>query len=165
MKKILFIALILIGINTNAQNHEVKIDVLDMVAFKTLDLTYQYNLNEESSVGLSVFTPLSDGKYLFEDESISSFRITPYYRHYFQLAGSNNFFADAFLTINSGTNYTQDISEKDYTDGAFGFNVGKAYISPRGFVLEGFIGGGRNLFESDGPDFIIRLGVNAGYRF
>jgi len=166
MKNIIIAIVLFFSITINAQSHEVKLDVLDVIAFKTLDVTYQFNINEESSVGVSLYTPLSDNRYIFDDDIEESFRFTPYYRHYFQLGIAGNFFADAFLSINSGTFFAQDASEKKYTDGAFGFNVGKAYISPRGFVLEGFVGGGRNLFESEGaPNFIANFAVNLGYRF
>ncbi|MEE9348455.1 MAG: DUF3575 domain-containing protein [Flavobacteriaceae bacterium] len=166
MKYSSLIIVFLLSFNLSAQQHEVKLDVLDLVAFKTLDITYQFNLNEESSVGISLYTPLSDNEYVFDNDIKESFRLTPYYRHYFQLGYAGNFFADAFLSINSGTLFLQDISEMKYTDGAFGFNIGKAYISPRGFVLEALVGGGRNLFESEGsPNFIANFAINLGYRF
>ena len=169
MKKIVFILLFgIIGLNVNAQQHEVKLDVFDMVAFKSLDVTYMYILNEESGVGASLFMPLSEKKNIFNYNE--DFTFTPFYRQYFPLGPVENIFAEAFIAINSGRDiYTDDLNavkERKYTDGAFGFAVGKSYISPRGFVAEAFIGAGRNLFDSPGsPSFVPRIGINLGFRF
>ena len=165
MKKVLTIlAFILIGFNLNAQEHEVKLDVFDLIAFKSLDATYQYILNEESAVGVSIFMPLSDNKNIFDYNE--NFSITPFYRQYFPLGSVENIFAEAFISINSGEGENDDDEFVKYTDGAFGFAVGKSYISPRGFVAEAMIGAGRNLFDTPGsPGMVPRIGINLGYRF
>ncbi len=173
MKKLAIISLLILGgLNMNAQQHEAKIDVLDLVAFKSLDVTYQYLLNEESAAGLSLYVPLSDNNNIFSHKV--KFTITPFYRQYFPLGAVENIFAEAFFAVNSGT-FEESIndgtgntitSKIDYTDGAFGFAVGKAYVSPRGFVAEAFVGAGRNLFDTKGsPSFVPRIGINLGYRF
>jgi len=163
-KALLVIVLSFIGINLTAQQHEVKLDVFDMVAFRSLDVTYQYILNEESAVGLSFFTPLTANKNIFNyNEDLS---ITPFYRQYFPIGPVENVFAEAFFAINSGTGDNDDDVSVKYTDGAFGFAVGKSFISPRGFVAEALIGAGRNLFDSPGaPNLVPRIGVNFGFRF
>jgi hypothetical protein len=165
MKKIVFILLFgIIGINVSAQQHEVKVDVFDMIAFKSLDATYMYILNEESGVGASIFMPLSGKKNIFNYNE--DFTFTPFYRQYFPLGPVENIFAEAFFALNSGEGFNDDDEFVKYTDGAFGFAVGKSYISPRGFVAEAFIGAGRNLFDSPGsPSFVPRIGVNLGFRF
>jgi len=167
MKKIiLIILLIIVGLNVNAQQHEVKIDVFDMVAFKSLDATYMYILNEESGVGVSIFMPLSDKANIFNYNE--TFTLTPFYRQYFPLGPVENVFAEAFFAINSGEDFNDANEFVKYTDGAFGFAVGKSYISPRGFVAEAFIGAGRNLFDSSNgasPSFVPRIGINLGFRF
>ena len=165
MKKIvLIVVLAFMGINLNAQQHEVKVDVFDLIAFKSLDATYMYILNEESGVGASIFMPLSGKKNVFNYNE--NFTFTPFYRQYFPLGPVENVFAEAFFAINSGEGFDDNNAFVKYTDGAFGFDVGKAYVSPRGFVAEAFIGAGRNLFASPGaPNFVPRLGVNLGFRF
>ena len=165
MKKIVFILLLsIIGINLNAQQHEVKVDVFDMIAFKSLDATYMYILNEESGVGASIFMPLSDKQNIFSYNE--NFTLTPFYRQYFPLGPVENVFAEAFFSLNSGEGFNDDNEFVKYTDGAFGFAVGKAYVSPRGFVAEAFIGAGRNLFASPGsPNLVPRIGLNLGFRF
>lgn len=165
MKKIILIGLIVfIGISANAQKHEAKLDVFNLIAFKSLETTYMYILNEESGAGISVFMRLADKESIFGfDRKLA---VTPFYRQYFPLGAVENVFAEAFFSINSGDGLNDANQLVEYTDGSFGFAVGKSYISPRGFVAEVFVGAGRNLFESPGaPNFTSRIGVNLGFRF
>ena len=165
MKKIVFLILIAFtGININAQQHEVKVDVFDLVTFKSLETTYMYILNEESGVGMSVFMRLAEKKNIFNYNEKMSF--TPFYRQYFPLGAVDNVFAEAFFSINSGEGLNDKKENVKYTDGAFGFAIGKSYITPRGFVAEAFVGAGRNLFDTQGaPNLVPRIGINLGFRF
>lgn len=173
MKKIFFILFTCIGLGLFAQNHEVKLDVFDLTIFKSLDISYQYILNEESAVGISIFKNLSDKDNIFNYRE--EFTITPYYRQYFPLGNVENVFIEGFFAINSGKDFVGDRTidgtfeeahSIDYTDGAFGFTVGKSFVSPRGFVLDLYAGLGRNLFDSEGsPSIVPRLGINTGFRF
>ena len=177
MKKILVVLIAIISFKSIAQEHEIKLDVFDLAVFKSLDITYMYILNEESGVGISVLKNLSDSNNIFNYRE--DFTITPFYRQYFSLGATENVYAEGFLAINSGKDFykeeilldgvgTGEYQEKElkYTDGAFGFVIGKSFISPRGFVLDLYAGIGRNLFDSDGsPSFVPRIGINAGFRF
>ncbi len=174
MKKIVFIAFLVISFIANAQQkHEAKLDIFDLAAFKAIDVTYQYILNEESAAGVSIFKSLADKDNIFGYRE--EFSITPFYRQYFPLGAVENVFVEAFFAINSGvktigvldviTNENVDTDFK-YTNGAFGLAGGKSFISPRGFVLDVYIGLGRNLFNNQySPNLVPRIGVNAGYRF
>lgn len=177
MKKLVLLLIVLISMSAQAQ-HEVKADVFDLIVFKSLDISYQYNFNEEASVGLSYYNSLSEKKNIFG--RIEDFAITPYYRQYFPLGGVENIFVEGFFAINSGKDFedkeilnnlgegTGDYEEItiNYTDGAFGLVIGKSFISPRGFVLDLYAGLGRNLFDSEGaPSVVPRLGINTGFRF
>lgn len=166
MKKYIIVALlILIGISVNAQKHEVKLDIFDLIAFKALDGTYQYILNEESAVGISFFASLADKKNIFNYRE--DFTVTPFYRQYFPVGALENVFVEGFFAINTGTGTSDDgFRQVNYTDGAFGLAGGKSFISPRGFVLDLYVGLGRNLFESEGaPNLVPRIGINTGFRF
>jgi len=169
MKKLVLIVLMFVAFSVKAQEHEVKLDVLDLAIFKSVDISYQYILNEESAVGLSILKNLSNTDNIFDYRE--DFVITPFYRQYFDFSGMNNVYGEAFFAINSG----RDFVDKDndgvdetikYTDAAFGLVVGKSYISPRGFVLDLYAGLGRNLFDAEGsPTLVPRIGINAGFRF
>ena len=169
MKKMVLVVLVLIGLNINAQEHEVKLDLLDLAVFKSVDLTYQYILNEESAVGLSVLKNLSNTDNIFDYRE--DFVITPFYRQYFDFTGMSNVYGEAFFAINSGRDFKDTDNDGvdeaiKYTDGAFGLAVGKSYVSPRGFVLDLYAGLGRNLFDAKGsPTLVPRIGINAGFRF
>ncbi len=169
MKKLVIVLFILVGLNAKAQEHEVKLDLLDIAVFKSLDLTYQYILNEESAVGISVLKNLSDSNNIFNYRE--DFVLTPFYRQYFDFAGMNNVYGEAFFAINSGRDFVDSNNDGvdetiKYTDGAFGLVAGKSFVSPRGFVLDIYAGIGRNLFNAEGaPTIVPRVGINAGFRF
>jgi len=94
--------------------------------------------------------------------------ITPYYRHYFTTSAEWNLFGEGFVGINSGKKETiknsgnYDIS---YTDGALGVAVGMKYFASGGLVIDVYGGLGRNLFGTDSPVIVPRLGLNVGWRF
>jgi len=167
-KKFILLTVILFSLTTNAQKHEIKFDIFDLIAFTSLDVSYSYILNEEAAVGVSIFSNLTNSDNIFgEQEELT---ITPYYRQYFPLGGFKNVFVEGFFAINSGKDFItlEDETKKevDYTDGAFGLVLGRSYVTPRGFVFEFYGGLGRNLFDSEGaPSIVPRLGINTGFRF
>jgi hypothetical protein len=169
MKRLVLFALVLFSLNSIAQEHEVKLDVLDLAIFKSVDLTYQYIINEESAVGMSVLKNLSNSNNIFNYRE--DFVITPFYRQYFDFAGMDNVYGEAFFAINSGRDFVDSNNDGvketiKYTDGAFGLVAGKSFVSPRGFVLDLYAGLGRNLFNAEGaPTIVPRIGINAGFRF
>lgn len=166
MKKIILAVVLLVSSYIKAQQ-EVKIDIADALVMKTLELSYEYYLSEQSSVGISAL-------FNFEKKS-SDFRynenqmFTPYFRHYFTSNRNWNHFGEIFLGVNSGDreidlgNNTK--TYKKYTDGALGIAVGSKYISNGGFVVGVYAGLGRNMFASDSYSLVPRAGVNVGYRF
>ena len=66
--------------------NEAKLNVFNALIFKSLDLTYEYLINDESSVGLSFMVNLNDD---FSDGPTynEEYSITPYYRHFFSRKG------------------------------------------------------------------------------
>ena len=157
MKKIVLIILIFASSFVKAQQ-EVSVDLLDALVLKTLELKYEYYINQQSSVGIYALFNFND-----EDSDINyneDTLFTPYFRHYFSEINSISYFGEVFLGISSG-----ERRGIDYTDGAIGVSGGAKYVSDGGLVLEGNIGIGRNLFNSNSPEIVPRFGVNIGYRF
>ncbi|CAL2058605.1 DUF3575 domain-containing protein [Tenacibaculum sp. 190524A05c] len=158
MKKIVAIVAVLMSFFTQAQQ-EISVDLGDALVMKTLEVTYEYYLAEQSSVGVSAL-------FNFEGRS-SDFRynedsmITPFFRHYFTTAQNWNYFGEIFLGVNNG--------EKDngtkYTDGALGVSVGTKYVSNGGLMVSVLGGIGRNMFSDNSPAIVPRVGLNIGYRF
>ncbi|CAM1350372.1 DUF3575 domain-containing protein [Tenacibaculum insulae] len=167
MKKIFLIAMFAVGSFAQAQQ-EVKIDILDALALKTVEVSYEYYTSESSSIGVS-------GLINFEKKS-ADFRyneewmITPYFRHYFTSNSNWNYFGEVFLGINKGEREIDLIGSsakqyKEYTDGALGIALGSKYVSSGGFVVDVYGGLGRNMFSSESRSVVPRVGVNLGYRF
>jgi hypothetical protein len=136
---------------------EIKLDIADALIIRSLEFSYESYLTENSSYGVSALFNLAkqDVSFRYNENTM----ITPYYRHYFTTDKTWNFFGEGFFGINSG----KDEGEK-YTDGALGVAVGTKYIASGGLVI-GFYGGvGRNLFGTDSPTLVPRIGFNIGWR-
>lgn len=154
---------------TEFKRNELKGNAL-MLVLGAFEGTYERILNEESAVGVSLFTS-------YDKNIDTKFSLTPYYRFYFGKKTAAGFFAEGFGMINNydfstynynnGVNPTND--EGNVTDFALGFGIGGKWITKRGFVFEINSGVGRNLFnnESSYNDFEIvgRGGISLGYRF
>ena len=157
MKKIFLIAVLFASSFIQAQQ-EVKVDILDALALKTVEVSYEHYTASSSSIGISA---------LFNFEKIASdFRyneewmITPYFRHYFTNNNNWNYFGEIFLGINNGNK-----NNSEYIDGALGVAIGSKYVSSGGFVIDVYAGLGRNMFTSESRSVVPRVGINLGYRF
>ncbi len=166
MKRIL-ILFIFIGTFTQAQQ-EMRLDISDALIMKTLEVSYEVSLNEESSVGAS---------FLYNFERNLKFRynerlmVTPYFRYYLPFSPSslsNNFkfFGELFLGINKGEKDNDDSTQTvNYTDGALGIAGGIKYVSKQNFVFDAHAGIGRNFFSEHSIAIVPRIGVSVGYQF
>lgn len=165
MKKIFLTVTILIS-SLGFSQQEIKLDVVDALIIKSLEFSYENYLTENSSVGISALFNLAkqDVGFRYNENSM----ITPYYRHYFTTNAQWNFFGEGFLGINSGKKESiKNSNDYDikYTDGALGLAVGMKYIATGGLVIDIYGGLGRNLFGSDSPIIVPRIGLNVGWRF
>jgi len=172
MKKILFAVILLNLTYTFAQEvsfepkNEIRLNAFNLISFKWLDISYEYVLNEESTIGISVINKLGNEWTGFDTKR--TYSITPYYRHFFSSSYAKGFFMEGFAKINGGykKDYTNSIEgEVKYNDVAFGIGTGAKFISRRGFVGEINAGLGRNLFNADAPEIVGRAGISFGYRF
>lgn len=184
MKKIITFTLLFIATSTFAQevtkkekSHELKLDAFNTLIFKSLNGSYEFLIDDESSVGLSVLINLNDDNSDGPDYS-ETLAITPYYRRFFSSKYAWGFFLEGFAMYN-----VQDIDNYDYscTSGvyscssddkisnfALGISLGSKFVSRKGFAFEFYAGVGRNLFTSDSynsTEFVPRLGALFGYRF
>ena len=181
MKKITLLAILcIVSLSINAQenedqnyskNHEVKLNMSNLIGFKWLDVGYERILNEESSIGIGTLISLDhqiDGI-----DEYRTFSITPYYRHFFSSKYARGFFVEVFSMLHSGTeenyysnSYPYDsLAEEKYTDLAAGISVGGKFVTKRGFITEIYIGIGRDLLGNSGIEVVGRGGVSIGYRF
>ncbi|MDG2356984.1 MAG: DUF3575 domain-containing protein [Polaribacter sp.] len=165
MKKLLLIVG-LISSTVAYSQHEIKIDIADALVIRSVEFSYENYLTEESSFGISALFNLAKQDLSFRyNENIM---ITPYYRHYFSTNKQWNFFGEGFVGINSGKkegSKNSNIYDEKYTDAALGVAVGSKYIATGGLIIDAYIGVGRNLFGSNSPLLVPRVGCNIGWRF
>ncbi len=162
MKKILLVFGLLIS-SLGYSQQEVKLDIADALVIRSLEFSYENYLSEESSFGISALFNLAkqDISFRYNENTM----ITPYYRHYFTTNEQWNFFGEGFIGINSGKAKSDSgIYDVKYTDGALGVAVGTKYIASGGLVIDLYAGLGRNLFGSDSPILVPRVGLNVGWR-
>lgn len=164
MKKFIIVFTLFITSFSFSQN-EIKLDVADALVIRSLEVSYEKYTSDNSSFGVSALFNLAKQDVSFRYNE--NLMITPFYRHYFTTEAHWNFFGEGFLGINSGKEESVNGSgnyDVKYTDGALGLAVGLKYVSTGGLVIDVHAGIGRNLFGSDSPVLVPRLGVNVGWR-
>ncbi|WP_299062600.1 hypothetical protein [uncultured Polaribacter sp.] len=164
MKKLILAFVLMLGSISYAQ-HEIKVDIADAIIIKNLDFSYERYLSESSSFGISLAFNIADQEDSFRYNE--NMMITPYFRNYFSTGEKWNFFGEAFIGVNSGKKETIEDSNDfniSYTDAALGVVVGTKFVSSGGFTIDLFGGIGRNMFSSDSPTLVPRLGLNIGWR-
>ena len=186
MKKLILIPLLLLTLHSFSQetvekkkSHEVKLNVFNTLIFKSLEGSYEYLINKESSVGIALMVNLNDD-YYEGGQYNEMFALTPFYRRFFSRKYAWGFFMEAFGMFNKQQNqyyentdpidgsYRSTTIDKDTNNFALGVAIGGKFVSQKGFAFEFFGGVGRNLFTSDSRynyEFVPRLGVSFGYRF
>ena len=151
---------------SSAQTNEIKVDIFDILALLALDISFEHNLNTESSIGISALYNFAKPNMSFRYEQ--EFSLTPYYRQTFFKKGNINYFGEFFGSINSG-NRTADLADGEdskYTDFALGVGFGGKYVTANGFVADIHAGIGRNLFNIDNSAGIVpRVGISIGKEF
>ena len=162
MKKLIVVLFLFAGVLAKAQQ-EIKVDFADAIVMKTLEISYEYYLSDQSSIGLSALFNLEKQSAKFRYNENQMF--TPYFRHYLTSNKNWNHFGEVFLGINSGKRKLDNGALKQYTDGALGVAFGSKYVSNGGLLLGGYVGIGRNLFTPDSYAAVPRIGLNIGYRF
>ena len=157
MKKLLLVFTIFAS-SFGYSQQEIKLDLADALIIRSLEFSYENYLTEDSSFGISALFNLAKESVSFRYNENSM--ITPYYRHYFTTNATWNFFGEGFVGINSGKE-----NGAKYTDGALGVAVGTKYIANGGLIIDLYAGAGRNLFGTDSPVIVPRIGLNVGWRF
>jgi hypothetical protein len=165
MKKI-FLAITILISSYGFSQQEIKLDISDALIIRSLEFSYEKYLTEESSIGVSALFNLTkqDVGFRYNENTM----ITPFYRHYFTTNAQWNFFGEGFLGINSGkreSKTTPGLYDRKHTDGALGVAVGMKHVTKDGLVIDVYGGLGRNLFGSDSPVIVPRIGLNVGWRF
>ena len=171
MKKNIFLLVLMVSLTISAQSNQIKVDLFDVIALKTLDVSYERQLNNEASVGLSTFINFESRNTKFRYKQ--DFQITPYFRQIITRTGSFDIFGELFGSLNFGKTKQSINAEKlvvkqarNYSDFALGLGLGARHISENGYIFGANIDIGRNLFNTRlSPQFIPRLGISVGKQF
>ncbi|MCJ7468351.1 MAG: hypothetical protein MUO53_16860 [Maribacter sp.] len=145
--------------------HEVKFNIGLFLATTTVEGSYEYFLNEDTSVGGTLYF---DGK---ATDFNGNFGIGPNFRAYFGFAPRSGFFAEAFGLYYTGEDEIPDniigARNNDYSTLAIGLGVGNKWLTrSEKFSLEINGGLGRNVNAADFQDaFMYRFGLSIGFRF
>ncbi len=160
--------------NPSFQRNELKLN-LPMTIFASYpEISYERLLNSDISVGASLGLRVSDG----QDYPLK-FSLTPHFRWFFggSYTSLQKMAAGFFIELNSAVFTRDDLwswydSESSGYSGyrketkfgaGFGLALGWKYVSTNNWVGEVYLGGGRDLANSD--QGYARFGVSIGKRF
>jgi len=150
----------------NDVNHEIKFNIGLFMVNSTIEGSYEYFLNEDTSIGGTIYSD-SDA-----DDYNGNFGIGPNFRAYFGYQPRSGVFAEVFGLYYTGEEPQEDpdsmrVIANDYNTLALGLGIGNKWVTQsERFSIEGFAGVGRNINEASFQDtFMYRLGVSIGFRF
>ena len=161
--------------NPYKKDNEIKINAVFLLV-GAFEPSYERNLTESSSVGVSMFIPFDKENF---DTDINYY-VSPYYRIFFGEKYAAGFFLEGFGMVSSyeernsffsGNEFDPTITteENRFTNVALGFGLGGKWVTKSGFVFELSSSVGRNLINNsrDNQDyqFVGKFGFNVGYRF
>ena len=153
-------------------SNEFKVDLLDLLASTSFDITYERIKDPYSSFGASMYINLTDDN--SSANWVDQFSLTPFYRFYFfnkKDYGGAGFFAEIFSKFSSmkydveyynynpdpnqpGIDYWEIMEETGFSI-ALGAGIGQKWINKKGWTFEINFGVGRFLTnDSENDDYI-----------
>ena len=168
-------------------SNEIKLDLIDIIAYPAFNITYEKIKNPYNSFGASLFINFSGE---VNADWVDNFSLTPFYRFYFfnkKDYGGAGFFAEVFSKFSSGkseyTIYYEDqlpglprwesdtISQFDI---ALGASIGQKWVNKMGWTFEINFGVGRFITNNQTDDYngyysrpeaTVKGGLSIGKRF
>jgi hypothetical protein len=172
MKKLCIVILFLSASLASAQayprinnDNELKFNIGLFLASSTVEGSYEYFFNEDTSIGGTIY---------FDSDATDyngDFGIGPNLRAYFGYTPRSGFFAEAFGLYYTGEDKISDnnlgVRNNDYSTTALGLGVGNKWVTQSDkFSMEISAGLGRNINPEDFQDtFMFRGGFSLGFRF
>ena len=166
MKKLFFILLLLGNlcygqleeISLSKNRTEIKLNALS-VSLGTVDVEFERTLNENSSIGVSLFSKFEeDGTYTFVDYDGG---ISGFYRYFFSKKYARGFFLEGFSTFHN-TRIKQDEIKNNLL---IGLGIGYKHVFKNNIILQAHFGMGRNMFDTGQETINGKAGISIGYRF
>jgi len=146
-------------------NNELKFNIGLFLASSTVEGSYEYFFNEDTSIG---------GTLYFDNDALDyngNFGIGPNLRAYFGYVPRSGFFAEAFGLYYTGEdeipNNNLGVRNNDYSTTALGLGIGNKWVTQSdNFSIEVSAGLGRNVNPEVFQDtFMFRAGFSLGFRF
>lgn len=167
--------------------NEIKLDLIDIIAYPAFDITYEKIKNPYNSFGASLFINFSSEQ---NSDWVDKFSLTPYYRFYFfnkKDFGGAGFFAEVFSKFSSGRteyNIYYEVQPSGFSrwesetinqfDIALGASIGQKWVNKMGWTLEVNFGVGRFITNNQNEDYngyysrpeaTLKGGLSIGKRF
>jgi len=142
---------------------ELKVNGLYLI-IGAFEIDYEYILNDESSVGVSVTAVFEDSDY--------NWGITPHYRLFFGKQPAQGFFVEGHASLFNAETYDYiynpnggQVLRENITTGGIGIAVGGKFRTSRNVIVEVNGGIGRIFSDSLFDTVYPRFGINIGKRF
>ncbi len=174
-KIVVFILFLVFGISKAQESlpvNECRIGALKGITIATVSLSYERIIKQDMGLGATI-------DFNFSNSNYPQFVFTPYYRFYFldtKVLGVKGLFVETFASVVNDNKEEEEYGdvhsayvypERNYTDLALGFSVGKKWVHKHNFVFEINAGIGRFLgLDKHNPEvYFPRFGMSLGYRF
>tara|TARA_R110002074_G_scaffold197610_6_gene364798 strand:+ start:68176 stop:68697 length:522 start_codon:yes stop_codon:yes gene_type:complete len=150
---------------SNLNSQEIKFNFGQFLVTTTVEASYEYYLNEDTSLGGTIY---------FNGDATDyngNFGIGPNFRAYFGYEPRSGFFAEVFGLYYTGEDdvVSQELGNRnyDYSTTAIGLGAGSKWNTrSQRFIIEINGGIGRNINPEDFQnDLMFRAGLNLGFRF
>lgn len=164
-----------------AHRHEVKLNLSKTIISLSPEVSYEYILKPDMSIGGRLSLMVGDNS--ISKEVLGNFQLNPYYRWFFTSNGSSarrvakGFFAEVNMAMTSYNSYIDGnkdiiINGEPIRNGStsplnlgIGFGIGWKYVSHSGWVCDILYGGGRNFKSQNLPGWFVVGGISIGKRF
>ena len=195
MKKLFFLALLMPAFlwaqdettsgdssDITGRHNEVRTDLVAIVYYSRLNLSYERFIDEKWSAGLSA--GLANSTEIDNDfergyrNNRPRYDVTPFVRYKLSKGTTSFYFAEVFLSANSG-DYKEIVrivdtdgtayyanEKSDFFDLGAGGGLGYKFYFKDQFAIELLVSVGANLLDTEkSPDVLSRTGLSIGYRF
>ncbi len=141
---------------TNEPKHEIGIDFLDIIAYKKLEISYNYLLNDSESLGARVSIFPDNSEFWDLEGYQENYSVGFNYRHYFSKKYAQGFYAETLIKFSNGKSfgildnyYSYNYNDyKKYNAFEAGFGIGYKYASKRNFFIDVSLSISRTLWSS-----------------
>ncbi|MDO4880026.1 MAG: DUF3575 domain-containing protein [Capnocytophaga sp.] len=166
MKKIFFgaiMAFLPLSIFAQEYKNEVKLNVLNAIINPSIEIGYEYYLDDNQSVDAELFFLDKFSYWPKEGGKFNAFSFKVGYNYYFNSIDEEGFYVNPFIKARFG-DWTKDNEVKKLDAFIFGVGAGYSWVFNNKFVVAPYVNIARN-FSSAVNDEYWAIEPNAGIRF